>query len=558
MTNQATKQPVDGVEITFQSDTGASRNVRTDGEGKFAFSDLPPGRYEILLARSGFTTPEDLAGPRHFTVRAGEEYKDIRLQMIAASAISGRVFDENRQPLTSAVVAALKVTYLNGRRILLPGGFVSPIMYAPIGQTHTGRVPQARANELGEYRIFGLGPGEYYVAIWHKSYDNPTIDLPPVYFPGVTDPAAAVPIRVQGSYESAGVDLTLPPFEGHTARFEVVPPTTPPLDCSTPPGRPSLPLSLSKAFVLVQRSANVEVVHFSGNTYGLGNDLVAPVRLQEIAHNTWMTAKLAPGSYELYHSSCATIYAGLVGKLTFDIRDRDIDAGVLTIPTNISMSGRILAPDGVQAPFTRLKLRLRPLDWRAFHPSLSPNPTPDGFLGVGGDGSFTFDLDRDPPSPPLARVAPGRYHVDVGDLPPDVYVASVKYGGVEVRDSGMTVDGNSRGALEITLGSPGGVVTGIVRNSRDDVVPDSHVVLVRQSGVEAAVPMSVTGSTDQQGTFSIRGLAPGSYLAFAVDRVDRGEQESPDFLTANATRSTKVILENGSTANLNLRLIEIR
>jgi hypothetical protein len=239
--NQASRETIDGVQVRFRSSVGLVQTTSTDREGKFAIENLPSGNYEITLSRSGFTEPETSRGPRQLTFKVGEDVKGLHFELMPMSAVSGRLTDQNRQPLSPAIVVALKVDYLNGRRVLLPGLLLSKLLYVPLGQGDDSRVagittvvPQARTNDAGEYRIFGLDPGEYYLAIWQKGAENPTVDMPPVFYPGVTDPAAAIPIRVRGNADLPGMNIQVPSIEGYSARFKVSQPTTPPLDCSYP------------------------------------------------------------------------------------------------------------------------------------------------------------------------------------------------------------------------------------------------------------------------------------------------------------------------------------
>jgi hypothetical protein len=145
--------------------------------------------------------------------------------------------------------------------------------------------------------------------------------------------------------------------------------------------------------------------------------------------------------------------------------------------------------------------------------------------------------------------------VDVAGLPPDVYVSSIKYGAKEVRDSGMVVDSNPPGDIEITLANPGATVSGTVRNSKDQRVPDSAVVLVPQAGLDAPVILSRTGTTDQDGTFAIRGVPPGVYWVLSAEDIDTNAFDNPEFFRQYQTRATRVVLENATTTDLNLRVI---
>ncbi len=569
--NQATKEPLDGAEIRLKPDNGLAQTSRTDGNGQFTIENLPARSYKVTVSRSGFTTPESTAGPRYLTVRPDDDLKGLHFELAPTSAVSGRVTDPNGNPFSPAIVVALKMEYLNGRRVLLPGGLISTLLYVPFDPDPlaTELTPellsildlshQARTNEAGEYRIFGLEPGEYYLGIWQKGGENPTADLPPIYYPGVMDPSAAVPIRIGGNTDVPSVNIQVPSIERYSASYTVSSPTTPPFDCLRPEA-PSLPVF--EFFMLVQHAADFDVVHFAnsriaGRSTDPGNDSVTPIRLHSIGENRWETANLAPGSYELYHSSCQAFGIGLVGRLPFEITNHNVDAGTITIPANVILRGQVRNPGGVSVRLEDLFLRLRPSDWRGLNPGLAPNPTPIGRKKVNADGTFAFQLERSQPTGPLVfgTVAPGHYQIDLGGLPPDMYVASIKYGAKEVRDSGIDINAEDTDLLEITLGSPGGLIQGAVRDSKGNLVRDAKVALISQNP-DIKSPLSPTTLTEQDGAFSFQGIAPGNYGIFAWTNVPTGAWDDTHFMQPLQSRGTKIRVEKGAKTNIDLRIIE--
>ncbi|HXG56745.1 MAG TPA: carboxypeptidase-like regulatory domain-containing protein, partial [Vicinamibacterales bacterium] len=124
----------------------------TDNEGRYEFRDLPGGKYTISATKSGFV------GVQYGQTRPYEQGKSIELietqpidkadiTMPRGSVISGRILDEFGDPLADATVSAMRSSWVNGKRRLQPAG---------------GR--PAQTNDLGQYRIYGLPPGEYYVS----------------------------------------------------------------------------------------------------------------------------------------------------------------------------------------------------------------------------------------------------------------------------------------------------------------------------------------------------------------------------------------------------------
>ncbi len=79
--------------------------------------------------------------------------------MPRGGVISGRIVDEFGEPVTDAMVSTMRQTWLNGRRRI---------------QT-TGRI--AQTNDLGQFRLYGLPPGEYYVSATLRNAEVMVMDM---------------------------------------------------------------------------------------------------------------------------------------------------------------------------------------------------------------------------------------------------------------------------------------------------------------------------------------------------------------------------------------------
>src|SRR4030095_7246672 len=87
-----------------------------------------------------------------YTVAAGQALDDISIVLQKGAVISGKVLDQKGEPVTDARVMAL-------RRITPPGASTAPPRLIPAPM----QGPQ-QTNDIGEYRVSGLPPGEYFLA----------------------------------------------------------------------------------------------------------------------------------------------------------------------------------------------------------------------------------------------------------------------------------------------------------------------------------------------------------------------------------------------------------
>ncbi len=139
---RSTNSPLSKATVELRSDDNDSRlidSARTEDDGKFAFQNVRPGPYRLAVTHAGYFRP-----PMLVRVAAGEPVKDVQLSMSPTGAIAGRIFDSNGEPLGNADVQALRASYARGIRSLMP-------------------VQSVQTNDLGEYRLFWLPPGRYYV-----------------------------------------------------------------------------------------------------------------------------------------------------------------------------------------------------------------------------------------------------------------------------------------------------------------------------------------------------------------------------------------------------------
>src|SRR5438477_11813819 len=131
------------------------RAASTDEHGSYELNDLPPGRYSIAVSKSGFITlsygqrrPMQAGTP--LQLADGQQLKGIDFRLPRGGAIAGRIFDEDGDPIPGASVRVMRYQYQQGDRRLVQAG---------AGQT----------DDKGQYRVWGLMPGDYYVTATARS-----------------------------------------------------------------------------------------------------------------------------------------------------------------------------------------------------------------------------------------------------------------------------------------------------------------------------------------------------------------------------------------------------
>jgi protocatechuate 3,4-dioxygenase beta subunit len=182
----------------------------TDQDGHFEFPQLRPGEYRIDVQRTGYAPLEGEEGRGRTIHVTGGQSAELELKLQKGAVISGRILSPSGEPQTDVRVMAL-------RRI---AGTQAPPRLIPAPMQG-----MQQTNDLGEFRIAGLPPGEYFVSAspnMQSPFGGPGVALPApappgqtrttittTYYPGTTDAAAAQPVAVARGAEVGNISFTL-------------------------------------------------------------------------------------------------------------------------------------------------------------------------------------------------------------------------------------------------------------------------------------------------------------------------------------------------------------
>jgi hypothetical protein len=166
---------------------------------------------------------------------------------------------------------------------------------------------------------------------------------------------------------------------------------------------------------------------------------------------------------------------------------------------------------------------------------------------IQADGSFE-----------VSDVADDTYQVRFISLPEDYYVKSVRTANQDVMRSGFTTQGGVSDPLTIVLSSSGGRIDGVVANGKGEPVSGARVVVAIDGAGNAPPRFHRQVAADQNGRFSIRGMAPAAYELIALESVEDIDYDSPSFFTRYGRNGKKVTVEEKGhlTVSLDLSSIE--
>ena len=165
-------------------------------DGRFLFSNLPPGDYGLWMRKSGYDSRSN--GRQGISLQAKQSKKGLVTKLWHSSAIAGRVLDPEGEPLSGVRVRAFRGTYSNGKALW---------------ESKSSAV----SDDQGEYRIFDLPAGKYVVGASIQEPVAPEgaliFDYGSIFHPNASRPSQAVPLKLMWGSQ-ADIDLDLVPVQG--------------------------------------------------------------------------------------------------------------------------------------------------------------------------------------------------------------------------------------------------------------------------------------------------------------------------------------------------------
>ena len=505
MTAADTNSPVRRAQVRATSpDTRSARLGTTDADGRFELKDLPAGRWTISATKGGFVAQQ--FGQRHpfesvepIELKDGQRFS-ANFTLSRGSVITGRVSDEFGDPITGARVQVLRSQMQQGRRRLTP------------------IANNAQTDDTGSFRVFGLAPGEYYVtaslqAAPADSSDNP-VTYAPTYFPGTGNVADAQRLSVTLGAEQSGINFVLQPVRAVRVSGTVV-------DSNGAP---------------TQAILNLAPAGFGDEGVQQGN------AARVFPDGTFTIVNVVPGEYTLTVTGRG---AGSGGNATPEVASVPITIGTEDL-TGVSVAtgkggairGTVIADNNAKLQTTNIQVSVQPL-----------RPGPGAFSPRGQvSATGAFELS--------GLVGPQVLRVD--RLPSGWIVKSIRASGKDITDTAIDVRGSEQLNVQVVLTNRISELSGAVKANGQTVTSASVVLFPEDPALWAFPSRRVrTVRVDQNGVFRVNALPSGErYVALAVDYLEQGEFQDPQFLERMKGRGTGFTLNEGENKNLDLTLIE--
>jgi hypothetical protein len=503
--NSVTNEPLRKARLTLRMNAAAmtagrqqqlantTYAVTSDAMGKFEFANVDPGDYQLTIRRDGFASL--VLGAKYaarktdpILLAAGDRKSDFLVRLVPYGSISGNLRDEDGDPIRNLDVSAMTYRY-----------------------TTTGRelqeVRSASSNDLGEYRIFDVPAGKYFLKVGRRgvrasSSAEDSESYGSVYYPGFPQVSGAMVQEVTAGAQLRNLNFNLRRARSATIRGRV----------AAPPNASGVNAGM---MIVTDNSSMSTSVGTTGKDFQFELFGVAPGSIYLL------------GSYVLNGQRYST-------ALPIEVGGSDIDGIELRPMAPMEVGGQVRIAGETTVTPTQLGLEL------------SARGSGGSSAAIQDDGSFVFH-----------SVPPANYRVGFS-MPNSLYVKSIHWGTTEITDTTLDLTGGvpPRTELSIVLGADSGQLAGVVTNEKGEPCDGVTVTLI-PTGAHRSRAFYKFPITDDSGKFAIYGIAPGAYKLLAWDNVDNNAvMYDPDFLRPyeSAAQTVEIVANDKKALDLKLTL----
>ena len=462
----------------------------TDAEGRYEITELEGfDNYMVSASKSGYAPrvwgekqlPEL---PEPLKLADGQVLENIDVALAEQLWVSGKILDSDNTPFAGAVVSALRPVFVGDRREMIT-------------------VAEIITNDKGEYRLFGLPAGQYFISAVDPAFLSTGDHQGPLvyaatFYPGVSSPEGATRITLEPGQPRENIDF---------------------------------PLTIVKP-----ARVSGKIASFDNQQLYSGAVVMSPYRADRAASFTITRVDIRPdGNYEFFNvppgrfiirSRGETDADGitLFGSFTLNVEGRSTSGVDMTLMPGARLEGTVDWEGRAKRPELLQEIRVRaPMaDGSLFGDALTGNLKPDGSWVVRG-----------------AMV--GGHLIRIESLPDPWQLKTVLYRGQDVTDIPISfASGELVRGIRLVLTDRQTQINGRIISSEGDDFESYRIVAfpANQLYWRPASRHIRLARPDRAGHYSIRGLPPSIYhLAVSrdVDESDLGDTRVLERLTPGAT-----------------------
>jgi protocatechuate 3,4-dioxygenase beta subunit len=435
----------------------------TSDDGRFDFKQVSPGKYSLQGAKRGFIPAfydEHEGFSTAIVTGAGLDTEHLVLRLDPSAMLSGKILDELGEPVRQATVS----------------------LYRENRQVGVGRIIKFRVSvtdDQGGYEFSPLDAGSYFISAtakpWYalhtvSSGEASAGNLPSAvdqsldvayaitYYGDATEPDDATPIPVRGG-DHLQADIHLNPVPALHLIFHVP---------ENGPNGFTMPMLQKPSF------DGMEMIQSDG--------------MQQVSPGVFEMTGVAPGRYSVRTPEAGRGAEANEVDITTNGQELDMSTAqrASTVKATIQVLGEATLPPQIEVALRNSKMRI--VAWQE----------------MDTKGEVVFQ-----------DLAPGKYDVLAGSRPKAYSVARMSSESGVI--AGHTLNVTAGASMAITLSLVGGTVNveGFARRA-GKATSGAMVVLVPRNP-ESNRELFRRDQSDQDGSFLLRSVIPGSYTIVAIE-----------------------------------------
>jgi protocatechuate 3,4-dioxygenase beta subunit len=474
----STNEPLTKARIVLKSEDDNSVPpyvAITDSEGKFKIDGIRSSRYDMRVERNGYLSKsygQDNQGSSLtiLTLKPAQHMTDLIFRLQRCAVISGRILDEDGEPAEGVTVELLGQSNSHGK-------------------VDTYSVQEQRTNDLGEYRLFDLRPGRYFVRAYPSGHswetmagtvlDSSTLKsaggYASTYYPKASEIARASAIELKAGEEVSGIDVMLMRQRTYKIRGRIFNSVS-----EHPGGNTTVGVvpqdSISSSYADIRR----------GSVKASTGDF----EINDVPNGRYtLFAEWREGEYELE------------GSLPLEVSNASVDSVRVVINRGADIPGRVIVENKAAVPSEIMV---------AIESRNSRHIGPDRQVQLKPDRTFL-----------LTGLADGIYDFDLWSMCDGCYLKTATANGQDILDQGLQISsGTFPSPIELVYSTNSATIDGTVVRADGSLVPGAEVVLIPDRQQASSFSHYREKPTDQYGHFTIRGVVPGNYHVYSWQSTD--------------------------------------
>jgi hypothetical protein len=581
-------RPVPGALVTLMLPGATPIRVLSDGQGRFAFRDLPQGRFTVSVMKAGWadgaygrTRPNGPSQP--IPLKEGERVSGIALPMWRFAAIQGSVLDQTGEPIVNAPVRILRRSLVGGQWRLVPAqmdmtddrgiyrvGYLEPgdyIVAVPMQQN--GVMPMELPVDLPaaagrnvmlrvEAASVSASSGAFFSAVSTgaegaagMSEDGHPLVYPSLFYPSATSAARAAIVSVGTGEERTGIDFQMKPVRAVRVAGIATGPSGPAANLQVnllPADSDELVSSLEVLTAFTDATGQFTFDAVPPGQYTLRTVQMPRAPMPANVDQTViqqggaiMVTRMAIASDQAPLPADPTLWA----ELPVGVGEKDIADLAVGLRPGIKISGSLQFDGGAQRPTSEqltssVGVFLEPADTR---------PGVNAARGrVESSGQFA-----------TMGVPPGRYLLRVKAGLQGWNFRAAMVNGRDISDTPIELESGDVAGVILSFSDRTSELAGQVTVDGDSTEPTTVMAFPTDPtawvGYGTVSKRLATTRADANGNFSLQGLPTGEYYVVAVPDKSAGDWPNPTYLETLSSVATRVRIRDGEKVTQALKVV---